>query len=117
MLVLMVTLYFFFSRRGRDTSFVCDWSSDVCSSDLHSLNSTVRLVTLGDQMVTVASPLMTSATATVTVTPAVSKLAVSAPVASVAGDTFDVTVTRSEERRVGKVCGQRLSTTLQASSN
>src|SRR2546430_17346004 len=27
-------LIFFFSSRGRHTSFDCDWSSDVCSSDL-----------------------------------------------------------------------------------
>src|SRR6516165_6668926 len=26
--------YFFFSSRRRHTSFDCDWSSDVCSSDL-----------------------------------------------------------------------------------
>src|SRR5260370_5250545 len=26
--------YFFFSSRRRNTSFKCDWSSDVCSSDL-----------------------------------------------------------------------------------
>src|SRR5260370_16592727 len=26
--------YFFFSSRGRHTRFKCDWSSDVCSSDL-----------------------------------------------------------------------------------
>src|SRR5579859_7694882 len=26
--------YFFFSCRRRHTSFDCDWSSDVCSSDL-----------------------------------------------------------------------------------
>src|SRR2546430_10604704 len=30
-------LYFFFSSRRRHTRFDCDWSSDVCSSDL-SLN-------------------------------------------------------------------------------
>src|SRR2546427_7998686 len=28
-------LYFFFSSRRRHTRFDCDWSSDVCSSDLH----------------------------------------------------------------------------------
>src|SRR5688572_3089720 len=28
--------YFFFSSRRRHTSFDCDWSSDVCSSDLRS---------------------------------------------------------------------------------
>src|SRR2546427_10076884 len=27
-------LYFFFSSRRRHTRFDCDWSSDVCSSDL-----------------------------------------------------------------------------------
>src|SRR5207237_3600416 len=28
--------YFFFSSRRRHTRFKCDWSSDVCSSDLES---------------------------------------------------------------------------------
>src|SRR5246127_417860 len=27
-------IFFFFSRRRRHTRFDCDWSSDVCSSDL-----------------------------------------------------------------------------------
>src|SRR2546430_5589776 len=30
----MVCLFFFFSSRRRHTRFDCDWSSDVCSSDL-----------------------------------------------------------------------------------
>src|SRR2546430_6236777 len=30
----VVVLYFFFSSRRRHTRFDCDWSSDVCSSDL-----------------------------------------------------------------------------------
>src|SRR5260370_28631897 len=30
--------FFFFSRRRRDTRFKCDWSSDVCSSDLLGLH-------------------------------------------------------------------------------
>ena len=29
-----VKLFFFFSSRRRHTSSVCDWSSEVCSSDL-----------------------------------------------------------------------------------
>src|SRR2546430_17480987 len=29
-----MTLVFFFSSRRRHTRFDCDWSSDVCSSDL-----------------------------------------------------------------------------------
>src|SRR2546430_10387700 len=32
----MYFLFFFFSSRRRHTRFDCDWSSDVCSSDLES---------------------------------------------------------------------------------
>src|SRR6478736_7593272 len=31
------SVYFFFSSRRRHTRFDCDWSSDVCSSDLIAL--------------------------------------------------------------------------------
>src|SRR5256886_12909067 len=34
MFVIIWPLYFFFSSRRRHTRFDCDWSSDVCSSDL-----------------------------------------------------------------------------------
>src|SRR5688572_32116231 len=30
----MLCIFFFFSSRRRHTRFDCDWSSDVCSSDL-----------------------------------------------------------------------------------
>src|SRR2546430_8224854 len=33
--VICVVGCFFFSSRRRHTRFDCDWSSDVCSSDLH----------------------------------------------------------------------------------
>src|SRR2546430_17709260 len=33
----MIYLFFFFSSRRRHTRFDCDWSSDVCSSDLESV--------------------------------------------------------------------------------
>src|SRR2546430_8126514 len=33
---LVYILFFFFSSRRRHTRFDCDWSSDVCSSDLWS---------------------------------------------------------------------------------
>src|SRR2546427_4612312 len=33
-IVLSVLVFFFFSSRRRHTRFDCDWSSDVCSSDL-----------------------------------------------------------------------------------
>src|SRR5256886_9694166 len=32
----MFVMCFFFSSRRRHTRFDCDWSSDVCSSDLHA---------------------------------------------------------------------------------
>src|SRR6266567_2690743 len=35
-----ITLSFFFSSRRRHTRFDCDWSSDVCSSDLHRSSAT-----------------------------------------------------------------------------
>src|SRR5260370_16737818 len=35
MSLILVWLFFFFSSRRRHTRFKCDWSSDVCSSDLH----------------------------------------------------------------------------------
>src|SRR2546430_3799171 len=36
--------FFFFSSRRRHTRFDCDWSSDVCSSDLAKLPPAVRWV-------------------------------------------------------------------------
>src|SRR5438309_2991353 len=32
---ILFVFYFFFSSRRRHTRWNCDWSSDVCSSDLH----------------------------------------------------------------------------------
>src|SRR2546430_13224335 len=32
--LLWISVFFFFSSRRRHTRFDCDWSSDVCSSDL-----------------------------------------------------------------------------------
>src|SRR5205085_3700748 len=32
--LLFIVFFFFFSSRRRHTRFDCDWSSDVCSSDL-----------------------------------------------------------------------------------
>src|SRR2546430_15804615 len=33
-MVFLLFFFFFFSSRRRHTRFDCDWSSDVCSSDL-----------------------------------------------------------------------------------
>src|SRR2546427_6052831 len=32
--IFLLSIFFFFSSRRRHTRFDCDWSSDVCSSDL-----------------------------------------------------------------------------------
>src|SRR5256886_5740407 len=34
-----ISLFFFFSSRRRHTRFDCDWSSDVCSSDLVNIGA------------------------------------------------------------------------------
>src|SRR2546430_5872393 len=34
---MLTLVFFFFSSRRRHTRFDCDWSSDVCSSDLSPL--------------------------------------------------------------------------------
>src|SRR5260370_18618882 len=41
----MSSVFFFFSSRRRHTRFKCDWSSDVCSSDL--TGNSVRAGTVG----------------------------------------------------------------------
>src|SRR2546430_7165216 len=39
--------FFFFSSRRRHTRFDCDWSSDVCSSDLQVIENTLIILLLG----------------------------------------------------------------------
>src|SRR5256886_1162667 len=43
-----VCVFFFFSSRRRHTRFDCDWSSDVCSSDLDPVAVAGRLQATGD---------------------------------------------------------------------
>src|SRR6266487_1529605 len=38
----MICLFFFFSSRRRHTRWTGDWSSDVCSSDLHVAEAGLR---------------------------------------------------------------------------
>src|SRR5260221_13900566 len=40
---MMVAIFFFFSSRRRHTRSLCDWSSDVCSSDLMKMPPTGKL--------------------------------------------------------------------------
>src|SRR5260370_2465635 len=52
--------FFFFSSRRRHTRFKCDWSSDVCSSDLCLFSSSTRNIALGSGSITVAITSMAS---------------------------------------------------------
>src|SRR5260370_42414022 len=45
-LAMALTRFFFFSSRRRHTRFKCDWSSDVCSSDLWRLAEVAHRVFL-----------------------------------------------------------------------
>src|SRR5688572_32781485 len=83
-------LFFFFSSRRRHTRFDCDWSSDVCSSDLAP--GRVARPTGADEPVGFPPALQGSDG----VEPA--------PVPEAAAPA------RSEERRVGKECRSRGST-------
>src|SRR5437764_7917065 len=42
---MVCCFYFFFSSRRRHTRYIGDWSSDVCSSDLHSTSDLARGLT------------------------------------------------------------------------
>src|SRR5256886_10823781 len=95
-----ISSIFFFSSRRRHTRFDCDWSSDVCSSDLPSVpsfRSWIAPLSYGPRIV----ELFHGASSIV---PETTYFCVSlkngAPGSSSA---------RSEERRVGKECRSRWS--------
>src|SRR2546430_5451098 len=93
-------LFFFFSSRRRHTRFDCDWSSDVCSSDL----TNVLPVPKGSQAMPSRGAKFLS-----------EGLAYHCPptfiVGSVTCRRFEIFpfTSRSEERRVGKECRSRWS--------
>src|SRR3989475_7491551 len=101
MLLCMFLGFFFFSSRRRHTRFDCDWSSDVCSSDLTT--SVVR-ASVNDPAYTPSLPvaevvyvwLSPRLPATRSMCPSWLK----SPAAR---------LNRSEERRVGKECRSRWS--------
>src|SRR3989475_7276529 len=96
-----VVCFFFFSSRRRHTRFDCDWSSDVCSSDLTMTAKkafsalAVLSLALGIGANTAIYSFMESI------------LLRSLPVAD--PESLVVLNWRSEERRVGKECRSRWS--------
>src|SRR5690242_21452874 len=87
--------FFFFSSRRRHTRLTCDWSSDVCSSDL-----------IDELIIYMAPRVLGSAARGMFELPALASLADAIEL------TFDDVRNigadlRSEERRVGKECRSR----------
>src|SRR5438034_3207875 len=94
----LVRVFFFFSSRRRHTRSLCDWSSDVCSSDLlpHALHSRLNPVRHPSELR--ISPVITNS-----------------PRQEQRGTILDRELAhpaplRSEERRVGKEGRSREST-------
>src|SRR5438477_9423144 len=77
--------FFFFSSRRRHTRLTCDWSSDVCSSDLFCIGGPMihNLIRRAPERVVAAAMMQPSG--------------------------FRPELPRSEERRVGKECRSRWS--------
>src|SRR2546430_6722965 len=97
----VVCLFFFFSSRRRHTRFDCDWSSDVCSSDLHwiidpSHTNKVTVEVSGLNQATLQALQQSDW-----------QPAQWPRLLSVYAEPADLT--RSEERRVGKECRSRWS--------
>src|SRR3989475_7337960 len=96
---LVFCVFFFFSSRRRHTRFDCDWSSDVCSSDLH-------LAAISD-----AGIRALAASDTVAVLLPATMVFLGRRAQAPARRLVDAgaAVARSEERRVGKECRSRWS--------
>src|SRR2546430_11152518 len=99
MTIALSYIFFFFSSRRRHTRFDCDWSSDVCSSDLLVA---ARKPHAGPQRERERAGVGADLPAGRQMRPGVPE------VFSVEGDQR-VVGDRSEERRVGKECRSRWS--------
>src|SRR5689334_23800822 len=90
-------IFFFFSSRRRHTRWNCDWSSDVCSSDLIIHPDAKQPVVLKEFDNTSLVPSVIHFPKT------------GEPVIGDAAKQYLETDPRSEERRVGKECRSRWS--------
>src|SRR5260370_23531621 len=92
---------FFFSSRRRHTRFKCDWSSDVCSSDLDSRNMKRYVCLLAGMALLAACEQKET-----TINPPAEKKESNTTVVNPPAEKKE---SRSEERRVGKECRSRWS--------
>src|SRR5437588_8894352 len=97
--ICILICFFFFSSRRRHTRSLCDWSSDVCSSDLASTqDSLARIKAAADsalKLMLAGRPIPTD------------RLVVRAALPLTPQTRYLIRVRRSEERRVGKECRSR----------
>src|SRR5436190_24176287 len=84
--------FFFFSSRRRHTRSLCDWSSDVCSSDLRQGFSEADLIDFTPELHKKALEITSRYSMGPLYTPPLVR---------------DESPNRSEERRVGKECRSR----------
>src|SRR5256886_5367684 len=100
--IVMLTRLFFFSSRRRHTRFDCDWSSDVCSSDLGAY--TRGLIILFTALAATSQPAAAKEKHFIYLaSPGIRNYVQYGGVGVL---VFDM---RSEERRVGKECRSRWS--------
>src|SRR5260221_9355420 len=94
---------FFFSSRRRHTRSLCDWSSDVCSSDLYAHGDSIQLLQHALQLLPhmIAEPTQETE---IRILERMSDALYAQGEMEQSGE-----IDRSEERRVGKECRSRWS--------
>src|SRR5947207_4727755 len=103
-------MFFFFSSRRRHTRSLCDWSSDVCSSDLRGARGMKLLFMNGPNLNLLGTrdPEMYGRTTLKEVEARCREIARQAGCDLVAFQSnHEGALIRSEERRVGKECRAR----------
>src|SRR2546430_3437833 len=92
---------FFFSSRRRHTIFDCDWSSDVCSSDLGLASASEKKLTRARSLLFQRAEFLAQ--------PVVEQHLFVVPRIGAVDRQLQHEIQRSEERRVGKECRSRWS--------